>query len=124
MQGLKHSHVVTHLDQVAAGGQAGRTRADDSYLGIIAFRDLGNGYVATIAFVVGSKTFEVADSDGRFLQLDRVKTAVLTLYLLGTHTAAYCRQGIGLFQHFGSAHEVTRLDLLDELGYVDPYGAS
>ncbi len=79
--------------------------------------------MSAFPFVVGGKTFQIADGYRLLVHL-QMDTFGFALLLLRTDATADCGQCTGFFQGLGSFEEFAALDVLDEAGDVDAYGTT
>ena len=121
VQRLEDGHVIAELRKVRGAGQAGRAGADDRHFLAVGGSDGGGRGLALLARPVGHEALELADRDA--LALDAQDAAAFALGLLRAHTAANGRQRAVLGDDRRGAGEIAVLDLRDEFGNLDAYGA-
>ena len=116
MECLKDRHVIPLLCQVAGTGKAGRAGTDDcNFLSV--GRSLCRLNTAVCAVGIRNETLQL--SDGNSLALDSADADALTLSLLRTYTAAYCRKTGGLCDDAAGCRNIAVLDLTDKSRNVD-----
>ena len=115
MKRLKDGHVIAALGHVASKRQPRWARSDDGDLNALRWRTLRDGYLSTLALIVGGEALQVTDGHGRLLHL-HMHAATFALLLLRTDAATDGWQCACFFQYAGSLEEVAALDVLNERG--------
>ena len=124
MQGLKHRHVISFFDHISGKRQSGRSGTDHRNLDAIRSSHFRHSNLPGFPFIIGSKTFQITDSNRIFFHFLQIETLGFALFFLRAYPPANGWQSTGLFQNGSRFQDFSSFNIFNKPGNIYTHRAS